>query len=159
MWISLVHKLPVVEEVRLAWLCISDLHNKASKFASLNCMFKERTVLPVTASLQYVSTLAEFSIISYQQQKLRHSMHTELDGDFLVVPTQNGSHFSQKQAKENQVKKMHCALPFSWCKSKVTQKKVITYTQCWCGQASGLGDLDTNNRICTWTKTRKHLLQ
>lgn len=40
-------------------------------------------------------------------------MHTELAGDFLVVLTQNKSHFSQKQAKETKVKMMHCALPFS----------------------------------------------
>lgn len=157
MWLSPVHKLPVAEDVRLAWLCVSDLHNKASKFASLSCMFKDRTVLPVTTSLRHVSTLAGFSIISWQGQKLMHSKHTELAGD-VMIPTQNKSHFSQKQAKETKVKKMHCALSFSWCKSKVTQKKV-TYTHCWCSQASGLGDLDTNSRIHRWIKTRDHPLR
>lgn len=113
MWLSPVHKLPVVEEVRLARLCISDLRNKASKFASLNCMFKERTVLPVTTSLQYISTLAGFSIISNQEQKLRHSTHTELAGDFLIFPTQKKSYFSQKQVKGTKVKIMHHVLSFS----------------------------------------------
>lgn len=73
-------------------------------------MFKERTVLPVTTSFQYVSTVAGFSIISCQGQKLRHSMHTELAGDWIMVPTQNKSHFNQKQVKETKVKKTHCAL-------------------------------------------------
>jgi len=45
-------------------------------------MFEERTVLPVTTSLQYVSTLAGFSTISCQEQKPRHSMHAQLVGDF-----------------------------------------------------------------------------
>lgn len=57
-------------------------------------MFKETTALPVTTSLHYVSTLAGFSIISCQEQELRHSMHTELAGDFLMVPTQNKSYLS-----------------------------------------------------------------
>lgn len=82
-------------------------------------MLKERTVLLVTTSLLYVSTLAGFSTTSCQKQKLRHSRHIELVGDFLVVPTQKKSHFSQKQAKEIKVKMTHCALSFL----DVTQKK------------------------------------
>lgn len=37
-------------------------------------------------------------------------MHTELAGDWIMVPTQNKSHFNQKQVKETKVKKTHCAL-------------------------------------------------